>query len=115
MSRTTVEDCQKISIQNLNKLGYGIELDINGIKIGLTTSKCNYGGCRYWFICPSCKRRVGVLYRKPLNKLFLCRKCNNLTYQLTKFRRSGIEGHLKAISKFKKSGYCISAPFSHPK
>jgi hypothetical protein len=37
-------------------------------KIPLTTTPCNYGGVRYWFICPwyangkYCGRRVGVLY-----------------------------------------------------
>lgn len=98
MTRATVEDCQRISVQNIReKLNCGIELNINGVTVSLASSKCNYGGCRYWFACPGCMRRVGVLYRKPLNQLFLCRKCNNLTYQLIQYRRSKAEALLKSI------------------
>ncbi len=39
---------------------------------------CNYGGYRKWFLCPQCKRRVAVLY--GIGSLFLCRCCNDLTY-----------------------------------
>lgn len=54
-------------------------------KIPLTTSACNFGGVRYWFICPFstggkyCGRRVGVLYLA--DKYFACRYCNDLTYR----------------------------------
>lgn len=53
-------------------------------KIPLTTTPCNFGGKRYWFICPFsangryCGRRVGVLYLG--GKYFACRHCYNLTY-----------------------------------
>ncbi len=101
MTRATVEDCQRISVHNLkDKLSHGVELNINGLKVSLVSSKCNYGGCRYWFACPSCNRRVGVLYRKPLTQLFLCRECNNLTYQKTKYRRSKLE---PLIASFKRN------------
>jgi hypothetical protein len=64
-----------------------------GRKISLTTTPCNYGGERYWFECPSCGRRVGVLYLAPGEVYFLCRRCNNLTYRSR--NRSGMEslGH----------------------
>jgi len=53
-------------------------------KIPLTTTHCNYGGKRYWFICPwykngnYCGKRVGVLYKD--GDYFACRHCYNLTY-----------------------------------
>lgn len=53
-------------------------------KIPLTTTPCNYGGVRYWFICPwykngnYCGKRVGVLYKD--GDYFACRHCYNLTY-----------------------------------
>ncbi len=53
-------------------------------KIPLTTTACNYGGKRYWFICPwyksgvYCGKRVGVLYKD--GDYFACRHCYNLTY-----------------------------------
>jgi hypothetical protein len=47
--------------------------------VGITWTKCNYGGKRPWFLCPGCTKRVGKLYLK--NGIFRCRKCNDLTYK----------------------------------
>lgn len=53
-------------------------------KIELTTTPCNYGGKRYWFICPLskngqyCGRRVGVLF--SIGKWFGCRHCGDIAY-----------------------------------
>jgi hypothetical protein len=53
-------------------------------KVQLTTTPCNYGGVRYWFICPlvkngqPCGRQVGVLYKA--GDYFGCRHCYELTY-----------------------------------
>lgn len=53
-------------------------------KIPLTTTPCNYGGNRYWFICPwykngnYCGKRIGTLYKG--GDYFACRSCYNLTY-----------------------------------
>lgn len=44
----------------------------------LGKTPCNYGGHRYWFICPSCGKRQAVLY-SPAG-LFRCRKCHGLPY-----------------------------------
>lgn len=72
-------------------------------KIPLTTTPCNYGGVRYWFICPwyangkYCGRRVGVLYLG--GKYFACRHCYNLTYN---------SRNLGGISKM--AGQVISEP-----
>lgn len=41
----------------------------------------HFGGVRYWFICPSCKRRVAKLYVPFRHDRFLCRRCHDLTYQ----------------------------------
>lgn len=50
-------------------------------EISLITSPCNLGGVRYWFACPVCWRRSGVLYLVPGERYFMCRCCNNLTYR----------------------------------
>ena len=56
-------------------------------RIALTTTSCNFGGVRYWFICPLstngayCGRRVGTLYLAPGAKYFGCRHCYNLSYE----------------------------------
>jgi hypothetical protein len=67
-------------------------------KILLTTTPCNYGGVRYWFICPLskngryCGRRVGVIY--SVGKYFGCRHCGEIAYAKQmeggKFRWNGV-------------------------
>lgn len=53
-------------------------------KVPITTTPCNYGGVRYWFICPLtkngkyCGRRVGVIYK--IGKWFGCRHCGEIVY-----------------------------------
>lgn len=46
--------------------------------IRLDKTPCNYGGYRYWFICPNCNKRVGVLYCAGL---YVCRHCIGASYQ----------------------------------
>lgn len=66
-------------------------------KVQLCTTDCNYGRFRYWFNCPRCFRRVGVLYCR--GSYFACRHCNYLTYE-----SRNISGTLKLL------GRIISAP-----
>ena len=56
-------------------------------KADLTTTKCHFGGKRYWFYCPLtrdgryCGLRVGVLYKGAgKDRLFGCRHCCDLSY-----------------------------------
>jgi hypothetical protein len=46
--------------------------------IYLDHTVCAYGGTRPWWICPSCSRRVAVLYSP--GKLYACRHCCELVY-----------------------------------
>jgi hypothetical protein len=54
--------------------------------IRLTFTKPNFGGIRWWFICPLvrngklCNRRAGRLYLTGGAKYFGCRICYGLTY-----------------------------------
>jgi hypothetical protein len=59
-------------------------------KVRLVSTKCNYGGQRWWFICNYCKRRVGVLYIGDSE--FACRHCYNLTYESRNEYRRGFFG-----------------------
>jgi hypothetical protein len=43
----------------------------------------NYGGIRWWFLCPKCSRRVSRLYKPSSSYCFFCRHCHNLTYEST--------------------------------
>jgi hypothetical protein len=63
-----------------------------GFTVLLTATRPNFGGVRWWFVCPvsqrgrACDRRVGKLYLPPGGKYFGCRHCYDLTY--TSCRRS---------------------------
>lgn len=48
-------------------------------KILLEKTPCNYGGVRFWFLCPHCGRRMRKLHLYGVRK-FLCRVCLNLSY-----------------------------------
>ncbi len=103
MNKVSVEDCQKLSILSLAAVSKTQSpIEVNKQLIELTSTKCNYGGERVWFLCPACNKRVGTLYRKPLNKIFLCRICLNLTYNLRKYHRSPQEAILRAISQARR-------------
>ncbi len=42
-------------------------------------TRCNFGGKRIWFVCPSCGRRCAVIY--SCGKYFACRICGDVAYQ----------------------------------
>ena len=65
--------------------------------LNLVTTKCNYGGQRFWFICPAlkkdgypCGQRVGKLYL--IGKYFVCSKCGELFYDSQLRRGKGAKG-----------------------
>jgi hypothetical protein len=55
-------------------------------RVRLTTTRPQFGGLRWWFICPlvqggqACGRRVGKLFSPPGARYFGCRHCYDLTY-----------------------------------
>jgi hypothetical protein len=69
-----------------NKTDYNYE-------VSLVTTPCTYGGVRYWFACPVCHERVGVLYLAPGKIYFTCRHCNNITYHSRNRCRIASFGH----------------------
>ncbi|GCB03892.1 hypothetical protein [Ralstonia sp. SET104] len=46
-------------------------------RIGIVTTRCNYGGGRPWFVCPYCHKRRALLY---LVRQVACRTCFHMTY-----------------------------------
>ena len=54
--------------------------------IGLMPSKTAFGGIRYWFKCPVCEMRIGVLFIHPLNRKVGCKKCLNLDYRSRRYK-----------------------------
>ncbi len=62
-------------------------------KVSLVTTPCYFGGVRYWFSCPDCWSRVGVLYLAPGDVRFRCRHCNDLSYNSRNRCMVGEFGH----------------------
>ena len=89
-----VEECKKIKISDfLKKSRAGLkeamiksELEVDGLSIELTTSKTAYNGVRFWFKCPLCELRVGVLFGHPVNETIGCRRCLKLEYRKRRYR-----------------------------
>jgi len=96
-----VEECQKIKIEDflkqyqnkLKEIVLNSELEALGWNIGLSISKTHYGGIRFWFKCPICKFRVGVIFKHPLTSSIGCRGCLKLEYRKRRYKGM-IEGDL---------------------
>lgn len=48
-------------------------------EIALTSTPCHYGGTRWWFLCPGCAKRVGVLVLR--GQRYVCRHCAEVSYR----------------------------------
>lgn len=88
--KLTVESLKKRSIKGLSRK---IETALDGATDGMfedlpvTATQCNYGGLRYWWQCPKCGRRVGVLYALPWAwqfKEWACRHCHGAVHESSK-------------------------------
>lgn len=89
-----VEECQKIHISTLLrafrlKLKDALirsELSMQGVIVELITSNTGFGGVRYWFKCPQCKRRSGVLFTHAVSQNLGCRSCLGLEYRKRRYK-----------------------------
>jgi len=86
--RRTTNQVTSINIKSIS--GYDLEYASYQIRykyqdkpvehnVQITNTPCNYGGVRYWFKCPHCRGRVGVLYLSGVQ--CACRKCFKLAYK----------------------------------
>lgn len=77
--------------------------------IQLTYSLGPHGGKRPWFACPTCQRRVGILYHAD-GLPFRCRTCCDLAYPSQyRSREQSYGRHLRCISDRERdrlSGQC---------
>lgn len=60
-----------------------VEIGESRQKILLTHTRPNFGGLRWWFHCPRCKRRVTSLHKPVDASAYLCRHCFDLAYEST--------------------------------
>ncbi|MCP4604270.1 MAG: hypothetical protein GY847_27730 [Proteobacteria bacterium] len=70
--------------------------------VPIDTTYPNFGGYRWWFLCPDCRRRVGKLYLPPSALRFSCLRCHHLTYETTQLKGTWLGG---AFSILKSCGY----------
>ena len=61
-------------------------IETEGYQLLLNRSKTGFGGTRYWFSCPLCQRRTGVIYRHPVSKVLGCRRCLGLDYRKHRYK-----------------------------
>ena len=59
------------------EVNYSYRGKAHSYSIRLDKTPCNYGGYRYWFRCPSCSKRVSVLYCAGA---YVCRGCIGACY-----------------------------------
>lgn len=93
-STLLVDDCQKVAVSDLlrdykAKLKETIlrsQFEMLNENVLIVTSKTGNGGLRFWFMCPRCKRRVGVLLKHPLQNVLGCRSCLNLEYKSRRYK-----------------------------
>lgn len=62
------------------------QLDMQGFDVDLAVTETAFGGERFWFKCPLCKRRMGVLFQHPISNLIGCRSCLGLVYKSQRYK-----------------------------
>jgi hypothetical protein len=58
----------------------GVLHDVD-LYVALLPTLMRHGGRRWWYACPACNRRAGVLHLPPGEMYFACRTCRNLSYR----------------------------------
>lgn len=95
LGKYLVSFCQKIDISDYirlakNKLKEAIlssQAEIDGYSsIDMIVAKTGRNGARFWFKCPICGRRAGIIYKHPQNSQIGCRKCLNLEYRSRRYK-----------------------------
>lgn len=68
-------------------------------EIPLQHTEPNYGGVRWWFLCPKCRLRVSRLYKPQDLYCFFCRHCHGLSYESSLLSGSKQWNAFKAFGK----------------
>ena len=63
--------------------------------VHLVTTRPRFGGLRWWFLCPWCRRRARILYLSPRNGRFECRLCCGLTYRSAQEHNKTFDRYMK--------------------
>lgn len=74
--------------RNVVTLCYHWGDDVRAQRVRLVSTAPHYGGRRWWFQCPDCRRRVGRLHLARHRPFFACRACHDLTYESAQLSRT---------------------------
>jgi len=97
----SVDDSAYIKLKYTQTDNFSGEKQSFDYKVSLVSTNCNYGGKRWWFICPltidgvACRRRVGKLYKD--GDYFGCRHCYDLTYSSKNICYRGVWGSMSNL------------------
>ena len=78
-------------------------------RIMLTTTVPHFGGVRYWYVCPDCRRRVAKLYPFDEDRQFRCRLCRELVYEI-QHRKGGRMAFWRPIRRYVREMNGIKPP-----
>ncbi len=65
----------------------------------LTTTRPHYGGLRWWFCCPRCRRRVARLHLPSRVQRFGCRTCHDLSYESAQTSRGSSRSFFLLVAR----------------
>ncbi len=74
MAKQICEKTIRVKIRFYRPKQYG-----KSSSFSLVATSCFFGGKRYWFLCPRCNRRTGILYF--VQSEYTCRSCSRLAYR----------------------------------
>ena len=67
--------------------------------VQLHRTEPQFGGVRWWFLCPDCQRRVLYLCLPQNAHHFSCRSCHNLSYESAQSSRSPAQKSLQCLGR----------------
>lgn len=89
-----VENCQKIKIDDIvrrvnREVKHQVlksQVEVMGFELNFITSRTRFNGTRYWFACPVCENRVGIIYKHPVSAQVGCRSCLKIQYRKQRYK-----------------------------
>lgn len=76
----------KLAKNQLKEAFFSSHAEIDDHNVDLISTKTGRNGARFWFKCPICGRKAGIIYKHPQNSQIGCRKCLNLEYRSRRYK-----------------------------
>ncbi len=76
-----IDEFLRVINKDMKKVLLESQVNAMGLNISLTTTRTRFGGEKFWFICPECKNRCGVLSNNIHFLKYVCRSCIKSIHQ----------------------------------